>query len=482
MLFNSFAYAFFLPLVFGLYWGLKRKGYRVQNGLIIAASYFFYGYWDWRFLSLMFFSTITDYVLGIYIDKANTPQKRKRLLIVSLVVNLGVLGFFKYFDFFTASMVGLLSALGFQASTPALEIILPVGITFYTLQSLSYTIDVYRRRLPATRDPVAFFAFISFFPQLVAGPIERAPHLLKAFQQPRTFQYAQAVQGCRLILWGLFKKIVVADRLAEYVDVLFARDNPYTGTDYLLAALFFAFQLYCDFSAYSDIARGSAKLFGIELMHNFKTPFLSTSLQEFWNRWHISLSSWFRDYVYFPLGGRRVSAARWAFNIMAVFLLSGLWHGAAWHFVCWGLVLGIGYLLEAFLFPPHPARKGYARLLGNFWAVGLFTLSMYFFRGEDLGQSWTMLFHSFSGSAPTLFATFASEWSQTTLSAIEPYLLFGLLGVVMGLDAAIGKHDFSHLCDRLPRIARWGFYYLLLAAIGLLGAYGKPVQFIYFQF
>jgi D-alanyl-lipoteichoic acid acyltransferase DltB (MBOAT superfamily) len=333
----------FLPLVFALYWGVC-KGQRAQNLLLIAASYVFYGWWDPRFLLLLFASSFSDYWLGILIDRSDDPRVRKRTLILSLVFNLGILGFFKYFNFFIGSMAEALAALGFQPNLPTLRVILPIGVSFYTFQSISYTIEIYRRHMKPVHDPFAYLAFVSFFPHMVAGPIMRAVDLLPQMMKPRVFTYANGVSGLRLILYGLFKKVVIADSLSPFVEEAFHLPGFQHGPDLLLGAVFFAFQIYGDFSGYSDIAIGSAKLFGIELMTNFRTPYLSRNIGEFWQRWHISLSSWFRDFLYISMGGNRVGRWRRVRNVMVTFLLSGLWHGANWTFVAWGAIHGLLYV------------------------------------------------------------------------------------------------------------------------------------------
>ena len=352
MLFNSFEFLVFLPIVFLLYWfvfdyamrGCKRQLFW-QNLLIVVASYIFYGWWDCRFLILIAITTVLSFLSGIGIEKAPTQRGKKAVMIANILVNLGILGVYKYYDFFASQFAELF---GIQSDFLLLHLILPVGISFYTFQALSYSIDVYRKQIETTHDIVAFTAFLSFFPQLVAGPIERATNLLPQFQKKRTFDYAQAVDGMRQILWGLFKKIVVADNCATYVDQVFANISGHSGSTLLLAAVLFTFQIYGDFSGYSDIAIGTAKLFGIKLMRNFNVPYFSRDIAEFWRRWHISLTTWFRDYVYIPLGGSRPDTSRLCLsptaytkciavrNTFIIFLLSGLWHGANWTFVLWG--------------------------------------------------------------------------------------------------------------------------------------------------
>ncbi len=326
MLFNSIDFAIFLPIVFILYWFVTNKNLRLQNALIVVSSYVFYGWWDWRFLSLIFFSTIVDYTIGIQLKKEERQKRRKYLLWTSILINLGFLGFFKYYNFFLDNFISAFSFFGSEISASSLNIILPVGISFYTFQTLSYTIDVYRRKLEPTKDFIAFSAFVSFFPQLVAGPIERATHLLPQFYTKRTFDYTLAVNGMRQILWGLFKKIVIADNCAEYANMIFNNSADYSGSTLVLGALFFTFQIYCDFSGYSDIAIGTSRLFGFDLMRNFNFPYFSRDIAEFWRRWHISLSTWFRDYVYIPLGGSRGGLWMKIRNTFIIFIVSGFWH------------------------------------------------------------------------------------------------------------------------------------------------------------
>jgi D-alanyl-lipoteichoic acid acyltransferase DltB (MBOAT superfamily) len=305
MLFNSLDFAIFLPVVFLLYWFVFQKKIKAQNALVALASYVFYGWWDWRFLSLIIFSSVIDYFIGLQLENIKKDRYRSLLLWTSIFVNLGLLGFFKYFNFFIDNFLDAFSFFGYQIPNTSLNIILPVGISFYTFQTLSYTIDVYRKQLKPTKDFVAFTAFVSFFPQLVAGPIERASNLLPQFYKKRKFDYSIAVDGMRQILWGLFKKIVIADNCAKYANEIFNNSGNYSGTTLLLGALFFTFQIYGDFSGYSDIAIGTSRLFGFKLMKNFAFPYFSRDIAEFWRRWHISLSSWFRDYLYIPLGGSR---------------------------------------------------------------------------------------------------------------------------------------------------------------------------------
>jgi alginate O-acetyltransferase complex protein AlgI len=344
MLFNSIEFAIFLPIVFLLYWYVTNKNLKIQNGLILVSSYFFYGWWDWRFLSLIAFSSFVDYYVGVGLGKTDDSRKRKALLLASILVNLGFLGFFKYFNFFAESFSDAFTFFGSHIEPTRLNIILPVGISFYTFQTLSYSIDVYKGKLKPTKDITAFFAFVSFFPQLVAGPIERATNLLPQFYKKRQFDKRLAIDGLQQIVWGLLKKIVIADNCANFVNTIFADYQDYSGSTLLLGAIFFAFQIYCDFSGYSDIAIGTSKLFGFNLMRNFAFPYFSRDIAEFWRRWHISLSTWFRDYVYIPLGGSRGGLWMKIRNTFIIFVVSGFWHGANWTFVIWGALNALYFL------------------------------------------------------------------------------------------------------------------------------------------
>ena len=344
MLFNSLEFAVFLPIVFLLYWFVFQNNLKFQNLLIVLASYLFYGWWDSRFLTLIIFSTLVDYFVGRALGNTSNIKKRKLLLWTSITVNLGFLGFFKYYNFFIDNFTNAFTFLGRDIEISTLNIILPVGISFYTFQTLSYTIDIYRKKLEPTKDFISFSAFVSFFPQLVAGPIERATHLLPQFYSKRKFDYVKAVDGMRQILWGLFKKVVIADNCAMLANEVFNNSTELNGSTLFMGAVFFTFQIYGDFSGYSDIAIGVSRLFGFDLMKNFAFPYFSRDIAEFWRRWHISLSTWFRDYLYIPLGGSRGSLTLKIRNTFIIFLVSGFWHGANWTFVVWGLLNAIYFL------------------------------------------------------------------------------------------------------------------------------------------
>ena len=411
MLFNSLEFLLFLPTVFAAYWILnlwtnRPRGLQAQNLLLLIASYVFYGWWDWRFLSLIASSTLVDFAVGIQIAKANDGEipadaddavrslTAKRWLGVSLGVNLGLLGYFKYANFFIENWIEAWSAIGVHMDPWTLKVILPVGISFYTFQTLSYSIDIYRRRLEPTKNLIEFAAFVSFFPQLVAGPIERASALLPQIASRRKFEYEEGVYGLRLILWGMFKKVVVADTCAIYVNDVFANYTEYSGPTLMMGAVFFAFQIYGDFSGYSDIAIGTARLFGIRLMTNFKTPYFSRDIAEFWRRWHISLSTWFRDYLYIPLGGSRVGKWKAVRNTFVIFLVSGFWHGANWTFIVWGLIHALLFLPLLLLgknrrnvadIQGAPTFRELGGILATFAAV---TIAWVFFRADSIEHAF----------------------------------------------------------------------------------------------
>ncbi|MBL7965283.1 MAG: MBOAT family protein [Flavobacteriales bacterium] len=485
MLFNSLAFAFFLPAVFALYWALR--GRVAQNVLILLASYLFYGWWDWRFLTLIAFSSLLDYGIGLGLGNTTAPRTRKLLLGLSLAGNLGLLGLFKYHDFFARSLAEAFATLGIELHPVTLGLVLPVGISFYTFQTLSYTIDVYRGTLKPVRDPVSFLAYVSFFPQLVAGPIERAADLLPQFQRDRHFDAAAATDGLRQMLWGLFKKIVVADNCARLVDEVYTLPAQQPGLLLLLGTLLFAFQIYGDFSGYSDIAIGSARLFGITLRRNFAFPYFSRDIAEFWRRWHISLSTWFRDYVYIPLGGSRGNVALRVRNTMIIFLVSGFWHGANWTFLVWGalhalfflpLLLGgrnrqhLAVVAEGRLLP---SLREAAAMLGTFLLV---CLAWVFFRAANVSQAFTILRRIITRSLD-------ARLGQLTLEFITSHLTLGiacgaiLLMLALEWRQRAGHHALEQLSASRP--ARWAVYVSLILVIVFLGDHGAQ-QFIYFQF
>lgn len=475
MVFNSITFGVFFCLVFVGYWFLSKRRLIYQNIFLLLASYSFYAWWDFRFLLLILISSLTDFWVGIQLSKTSEKKRRKILLAYSLVVNLGLLGLFKYFNFFLDSLVLLFNHIGFQPNLPTLQFILPVGISFYTFQTLSYSIDVYRNKLPACKQIIPFFAYVAFFPQLVAGPIERATNLLPQFLKARNFNFPQAVEGCRFILWGLFKKIVIADRLAPFVDQIFQNPQDTSGFGVVLACIAFALQIYGDFSGYSDIAIGIARLLGFRLMDNFKTPYFATSLQAFWRRWHISLSTWFRDYVFIPLGGSRSTTGRVIFNILLTFLISGLWHGANYTFLIWGLIHGVLFAIEWLIRQKQLLKYQFPSWLKGLWVFSVVCVTWLFFRAENMETALQMLDHllhwEFGQRIPLLFS-----------SLIEGNLFAFALILFVVLEIRIGTTDANTGFIKLPRILRWMLYYLLVILILLLGRFDNAPTFIYFQF
>ncbi|MGM0407678.1 MAG: MBOAT family O-acyltransferase [Bacteroidota bacterium] len=482
MLFNSIEFAIFLPIAFILYWFAIYKNLKAQNFLIVTLSYFFYGWWDWRFLSLIIFSTLVDYTVGLALKNQENKTKRKLLLFTSIFVNIGFLGVFKYFNFFLDSLYDVIPGLQVTLGFNTLEILLPVGISFYTFQTLSYTIDVYKRKLEPTKDLIAFAAFVSFFPQLVAGPIERATNLLPQFQARRVFNYKKAVDGMRQILWGLFKKIVIADGSAEFANLIFNNSDIYAGSTLFLGALFFTFQIYGDFSGYSDIAIGTARLFGFDLMRNFAFPYFSRDIAEFWRRWHISLSTWFRDYLYIPLGGSRGNTWMKIRNTFIIFTVSGLWHGANWTFIAWGALNAL-YFLPLLLSKQNRKNLGTVaegkllpsvnETLGMLTTFGLTVLGWVFFRAENIGHAFTILAEIFSSSLFTV-PQFAFQ--------TKAFFVLVLVALFLIIEW-IGREDeyaIANLGMSWKRPFRYAMYYVFILAIYFFG--GTQQQFIYFQF
>lgn len=482
MLFNSIDFAIFLPIVFLLYWFVTDKNLKLQNFLIVAASYLFYGWWDWRFLSLFLFSTIVDYSVGLGLLKQESQTKRKMLLWTSILLNLGFLGFFKYYNFFLDNFITAFSFFGTEIQANTLNIILPVGISFYTFQTLSYSIDVYKRKLEPTKDFIAFSAFVSFFPQLVAGPIERATHLLPQFYTKRTFDYSKAVDGMRQILWGLFKKIVIADNCAEYANLIFNNSADYSGSTLVLGALFFTFQIYGDFSGYSDIAIGTSRLFGFDLMRNFNFPYFSRDIAEFWRRWHISLSTWFRDYLYIPLGGSKGGTWMKVRNTFIIFIVSGFWHGANWTFIVWGALNAI-YFLPLLLTNNNrnnletvaqgkllPSIKELSFILLTF---GLTVFAWIFFRAENIGHALSYISEILSTSLFSIPKFAGMGRALITIILVAIFVLVEWLG-------REGQYAISHFGFKWKRPIRYAMYYTIIIAIFWFG--GKEQQFIYFQF
>ena len=481
MLFNSFEFMVFLPIVFMLYWFVFR-GRQWQNLLVVMASYTFYGWWDWRFLFLIALTSIFSFGSGLLIEYYHQNRRYQQITCaVNIILNLGILGVFKYYNFFAENLAWLIhSILGYQLDWVTMELILPVGISFYTFQALSYTIDVYQKKLPATHDIIEFFAYISFFPQLVAGPIERATNLLPQFQRDRQFDYAKAVDGARQMLWGFFKKLVVADNCASIVNENWNSFQDLPGFTLFLLGVLFTFQIYCDFSGYSDIAIGCARLFGFNLMRNFNFPYFSRSIPDFWRRWHISLTTWFRDYIYFPLGGSRCEKWKIIRNVYIVWAISGLWHGANWTFVCWGLfhatllaiynILGINTKYEQAvscgLYPPHLKELG--QILMTFF---LTVIGWIIFRAENMHQC-----------IDYLTAMCSNNFYDSSYIYGTDYLNFGLALLLVEWFQRDKQHALQIPTIKLfkYRLIRWGIYYVIILII--MKHAGSSQSFIYFQF
>ncbi len=477
MLFNSIEFLIFFPVAFLLYWFVFNRNLKLQNFYLLVISYIFYGWWDWRFLLLIFITSLSSYLLGLQLG-ISQGWKRKLYSGLNVAINLGILGFFKYFDFFVESFIEAFSFVGIHLHARTLAIILPVGISFYTFQALSYTIDVYNRKVPPTKDIVSFFAYVSFFPQLVAGPIERATHFLPQFYKKRLFNYSKAVDGMRQILWGFFKKMVVADNCATYVDYIFENHEILPASSLVIGGIFFAFQIYGDFSGYSDIAIGTARLFGFNLMRNFNYPYFSRDIAEFWRRWHISLTTWFRDYLYIPLGGSRVSRLKVIRNVFIIFLVSGFWHGASWTFIFWGLINAI-YFLPLMLL--HKNRKytntvAQRRILPSvkesFQMLTTFAITCFawiFFRADSLTDAVEYLSNIWS-------KTFFSIPVNSGINLVVPFIL--LMLIIEWLNR-FKQHGLEISAIKYKAI-RWTIYASIVVIIFAWGA--NKQTFIYFQF
>ncbi len=480
MLFNSFEYAIFLPVIFLIYW-MVIKTLQWQNLFLLGISYFFYAWWDWRFLSLLVLSSTVDFLIGQQFAKETSPRIRKRYLFLSLFTNLGILGFFKYYNFFVQELVNAVESIGLSIHTGTLNVILPVGISFYTFQTLSYTIDVYRQKIKPVNNWITFFAYVSFFPQLVAGPIERAGNLIPQFNQPRTFKYLQARDGMQQILGGLFKKIVIADNCAVFVDATFANYAGLEAGSLILGIFLFAIQIYCDFSGYSDIAIGTARLLGFNLMRNFAFPYFSRDIAEFWRRWHISLSTWFRDYVYIPLGGSRVkSKGRLVFNVAAIFLISGFWHGANWTFIIWGAIHAL-YFIPNILMGKNRRYLDVVALgkilpsVLELWKMSttffLVCLAWVFFRAESVTHAFDYLFQVVN-DFDFAFRPFRKQF--VLLLGVAALFLMEWLQRNKEHALQLGKDQFN----RLGRMV----IYVGVALSIILFVPKEQSMFIYFQF
>lgn len=482
MLFNSIAFLLFLPTVFLLYWSVKKHR-KIQNFIIFVASYFFYGCWNWRFLLLLFLTTFLSFVSGLLLEKYERWSTRKLICGSNIIINLAILGYFKYFNFFVGSLQDLFSLAGYQLDAITLQVVLPVGISFYTFQALSYSIDVYRKQIRATHEFFSFASFIAFFPQLVAGPIEQASNLLPQFLRSRHFDYNTAVQGMRQILWGFFKKIIIADNCAKLANGVFDHYTDVNGSMLILGMLFFTFQIYGDFSGYSDIALGTARLFGVQLRRNFDLPYFSRDISEFWRRWHISLNKWFIQYIYIPLGGNRNGKKKHIRNILVVFLLSGLWHGANWTFIVWGLYNGI--LLVISTFYPHrycelsdyriiPSFKDITRILGTFC---LCSFGWVIFRAQTLSDA-VIYFRLLFSQNPFTHPNYSAAGG---INSFQVFFTIGFIILLQVTEWLQRDKEFAlDLSEVHSRTIRWSIYIGFLIVFSVFA--GSQAEFIYFQF
>ncbi len=488
MLFNSTQYAIFFPIVVAIYFAVPH---RFRWALLLLASYYFYMCWKPGYVVLIIISTVIDYAAGLLMGAASSQTVRRRYLILSLCSNLGMLFFFKYYNFFNDSLRLVTDKLDLGISLPATHFLLPVGLSFYTFQSLTYTIGVYRGTVKVERRLGIFAAYVCFFPQLVAGPIERAQNLLPQFFEKHRFDYDNATDGLKLIMWGLFKKSVIADRLAQLVDQVYNQPGEYEGLGLAIATLFFAVQIYCDFSGYSDMAIGSAQMLGFRLMENFRRPYYATSSADFWRRWHISLSTWFRDYLYIPLGGNRVSVPRWYLNIMIVFALSGLWHGASWKFLAWGALHG-SYMIVGQVSRPVRERcvsllrlsscPGLHRGLQTLTTFGLVTFAWIFFRANSISDAFYIIGHLLTGWDVVFDASrLADSVFSLGLPQNEFLLVLAMIAILECGHLLQSRGNVRRMLARHPLVLRWTAYSALLWIIFLFGVF-RHREFIYFTF
>jgi len=482
MLFNSFSFAIFFSIVFTLYWFVINKNLKHQNALLLVSSCFFYACWDWRFLFLLIISILLVYYPGKYMNSSKNENNRKIWLWISIIFSIGFLGIFKYYNFFISSFTDFLSHFGLHVNLLTLNVIMPVGISFYTFHGLSYIIDLYHNKIEEEENFINYALFVSFFPLLVAGPIERATHLLPQIKKKRTFDYTKIVDGLKQILWGMFKKVVIADNCAEYANMIFNNSAHYSGSTLFLGALFFTFQIYCDFSGYSDIALGIARLLGIELLRNFAFPYFARDIAEFWRRWHISLTTWFRDYIYIPLGGSRGSTLMKIRNTFIIFLVSGLWHGANWTFIAWGFLNAL-YIIPSIVFNTHRknldivAKGKYLPTLKNLFAIGTtFILTVFawiFFRAANIKEALIYISKIFSSTFLT----------RPYFSGIEKSVPIAFLISIFFVVEWIGREQqfaIAQLGAKWYKPVRWAMYYSIILVIYIFA--GSEQQFIYFQF
>lgn len=482
MFFNSISFAIFLPVVFVIYWFVVNKTLKSQNILLLISSYFFYACWDWRFLFLLMFSTLLDYFTGLKMAESKNNSYKKIWFWLSISINLGFLGIFKYYNFFAESFSNVVSNFGFKVNPWTLNVILPVGISFYTFHGLSYVIDIYKDRIKPEKSFIDYSVFVSFFPLLVAGPIERASHLLPQIKKERVFDYKNAVDGLKQILWGLFKKVAIADLCAVSANAVFNNSSDFSGSSLALGAILFAIQIYGDFSGYSDIALGTARLFGIDLLRNFAFPYFSRDIAEFWRRWHMSLSTWFRDYLYIPLGGSKGGTWMKVRNTFIIFIVSGFWHGANWTFIVWGFLNAL-YIMPSIIFNTNRnnldivAQGKYLPTFKEFVSMFVtFSLTVFawiFFRSENIDHALSIVNKIFSKS---LFS-----FPEVERIGFTPYLM--LLLIIFMILEWFGREEQFAIAKfgiKLPAIVRWGVYYAIILIIFFSA--GSEQQFIYFQF
>jgi D-alanyl-lipoteichoic acid acyltransferase DltB (MBOAT superfamily) len=484
LLFNSIDFAVFLPLVFLFYWVVFKGQLKSQNLLLLISSYIFYGWWDYRFLTLILFSTSLDYFIGIALKKQIRQSRRFIFLLTSLFFNLSLLGFFKYYNFFVDNFVSAFTFFGSELRIDTLDIILPVGISFYTFQTLSYTIDIYKRKIEPTSSFIDFAVFVSFFPQLVAGPIERASHLLPQFRKEKFFDYNNCMDGLRQVLWGLFKKIVIADTCSVFVNMIFDNSSTYNGSTLFLGSILFSFQIYCDFSGYSDIAIGTARLFNYNLKTNFNFPYFSRDIAEFWRKWHISLSTWFRDYIYIPLGGSRVNQWLQVRNVFLIFLISGFWHGANWTFIIWGFINALFFLPYLLIkrnrnhigviaeYRVLPTLKEFCQILFTFLII---TFTWVFFRAENIVHAFEMLKEIFS------LTLFKNPSFGEGLTKLIPLFLFIVFLIVVEWKGRSYDYGLEWSKKSSPTF-KWVFYFVIATLILEYSSLSNSQEFIYFDF
>ena len=481
MLFNSLNFALFLPIVFLLYWFLNNKSLKLQNILLLVASYFFYACWDWRFLFLLVFSTLLDYYTGIKMGDAKSQSSKKFWFWLSISINLGFLGVFKYYNFFTESFADAISNIGLKVNPLTLDVILPVGISFYTFHGLSYVIDIYKDRIKAEKNFIDYSVFVSFFPLLVAGPIERATHLLPQIQKKREFNYSKSVDGLRQILWGLFKKIVIADQCAEHANNIFNNADDYSGLALIIGAVFFAIQIYGDFSGYSDIALGTARLFGIELLRNFAFPYFSRDIAEFWRRWHISLSTWFKDYLYIPLGGSKGGIWIKVRNTFIIFLVSGFWHGANWTFIAWGALNAL-FIMPSIIFNTNRnnleiVAKGkilptFRELFSIITTFFLAVFAWIFFRATSIGAAFSYIKGIFTNQTGIIDLELGFDLMVLTI-----LIILSIIIEWIGREQQFALANFGLKWNKHIRRTMY-----LTIVVSLFWFGGKDQQFIYFNF